>query len=105
MDPEVNVGQGVFTNPITAAFREIGHTDPVCIAVEFECDGCCKKASNARFLNVIAGFLVLVSFDGACILVKTISGGTVVEKEIVKAIVIPLSRVCSIEIGAMQVDP
>jgi hypothetical protein len=32
MDPEVNVGQGVFTNPITAAFREIGHTDPSCIA-------------------------------------------------------------------------
>jgi len=90
-------------HPLLAGLRHFGDLENLCIAVEFECDDCCKKALNARILKIICEFLVLVGFGDGCILVKTISGGELVEKELVKAIVIPLDRVCSIENGAVQV--
>ncbi|HHV62418.1 MAG TPA: hypothetical protein GXX51_07250 [Firmicutes bacterium] len=102
---------GIFTEPLLKAIQELETVEDLgdpfnqCIAVEFECDDCCKKALNARILTVIDGFLILVGFNNGCILVKTISGGELVEKEVVRAIIIPLNRVCSVEFGAVQVDP
>lgn len=90
-------------HPLLAALRDFDDLERLCIAVEFECDDCCKKALNARILRIIRGFVILVGFGGASILVKTISGGQLVERELVRAIIIPLDRVCSIEIGAVQV--
>ncbi|HHY98291.1 MAG TPA: hypothetical protein GX509_06090 [Firmicutes bacterium] len=109
---EVEVGNtGVFTEPLLRAIKELecieAFGDPFdqCVAVEFECDDCCKKALNARILTIVDGLLILVGFNNGCILVKTISGGELVEKEVVRAIIIPLNRVCSVEFGAVQVDP
>ncbi|NPV54441.1 MAG: hypothetical protein HPY71_13150 [Firmicutes bacterium] len=102
---------GIFTEPLLRALKELeaiedfGDPFKQCIAVEFECDDCCKKALNAKILTIVDGFLILVGFNKGCILVKTISGGELVEKEVVRAIVIPLNRVCSVEFGAVQVDP
>ncbi|HHY47656.1 MAG TPA: hypothetical protein GX506_10220 [Firmicutes bacterium] len=111
LNTEDAVKKDLFTDPVLNAIGELkaikdfGDPHGHCVAVEFECDGCCKKALNARILTVVDEFLILVAFDDGCILIKTISGGQLVEKEIAKAIVIPLERVCSIEFGAVQVDP
>lgn len=91
------------SHSLLAALSEFGDLEQLCIAVEFECDDCCKKALNARVLKIACGLLILVAFPGGCILVKTISGGQLVERELVRAMIIPLDRVCSIEIGAVQV--
>ena len=102
-DVQKPVDTGVVPHPLLASLQHLGDLESLCIAVEFECDDCCKKALNARILRVIGEFLVLVGFEDACIVVKTISGGQLVERELVRAIVIPLERVCSIEIGAVQI--
>ncbi|MBC7342556.1 MAG: hypothetical protein H5U02_08955 [Clostridia bacterium] len=94
-----------FGSPVMSAINKVGDPENLCVAVEFECDGCCKKALNAKIVAVIDGFLILVGFNGKTILVKTISGGKLVEKEIARAIIIPLGKICSIEIDALQVDP
>ncbi|MGE5572108.1 MAG: hypothetical protein ACM3ZU_03685 [Bacteroidota bacterium] len=97
------VDAGIVPHPLLGSLQHFGDVDSLCIAVEFECDDCCKKALNARILRVIDEFLILVGFEEASIVVKTISGGQLVERELVRAIVIPLDRVCSIEIGAVQI--
>lgn len=95
----------LFIHPILRVIKELDCCDKRRIAVEFECDSCCKKALNAKILKIIDEFLVLTAFDDDGILVKVISGGILVEKEIVKVIIIPLDKVCSIEIDAVQVSP
>ncbi len=97
------IDAGIVPHPLLGSLQHFGDLDTLCIAVEFECDGCCKKALNARIVAIISGFLILVGFGGASIVVKTISGGQLVERELVRAIVIPLDRVCSIEVGAVQI--
>lgn len=108
---EDTVKKDLFSDPMLNAIGELetikdfGDPQSHRVAVEFECDDCCKKALNARILTVVDEFLILVAHDDGCILIKTISGGQLVEKEIAKAIIIPLERVCSIEFDAVQVDP
>lgn len=74
------------------------------VAVEFECGDCCKKASNAKIADVVDGVLVLVASDDTLILVRTFSDGKVVDKQLAKVVIIPLDKVCSVELGVMDVD-
>ncbi|RPF46547.1 hypothetical protein EDD75_0784 [Thermodesulfitimonas autotrophica] len=75
------------------------------IAVEFECGGCCKKVLNAACLDYHCGNFLLWPEYLEYLVIKTFSCGEVVERECALGIIIPASRVCSIEFGAMQVDP
>jgi hypothetical protein len=76
------------------------------IAIEFECDGCCKKVLNGNriFFIPIINVIVLIPPLGERLLLKVFSCGHIVDKEKMKAIVIPISRICSVEIGAEQID-
>lgn len=75
------------------------------IGIEFECGDCCKKVINGSRLFFVFGLAILLPAKGDCLFVKLFSGGKLVDKEIVRAIVIPVKRICSIEIEPVQVDP
>jgi hypothetical protein len=63
------------------------------------------KASDGKIAEVVDGFLVLVAKEDSFIKVKAISDGELVDKELVKVIIIPVDRICAVEIGALQIDP
>lgn len=75
------------------------------IAVEFECGECCKKVINGASINIISGFLFLAPPLGECLFLKLFSAGKLAEKQILKFIIIPFDKVCSIEFGAIEIDP
>lgn len=75
------------------------------ITIEFECGDCCKKVLNGKKLFFVGSLAVLLPAPGETLLLKAFSGGCVVDKERMKAIVIGASRICAIEIRAVQVDP
>lgn len=82
------------------------HCDPCGrpIAVEFSCGDCSKKALNAKVKDICAGLLILAPFDAQGIDIKVFCGGALVERESAQAVVIPLERVCAVEVGAREVD-
>lgn len=92
------------TSPLLRACRTYGDHRVQKVAVEFECADCCKKASNAKIADVVDGVLVLVACDDTLILVRTFSDGKVVDKQLAKVVIIPLDKVCSVELGAIDVD-
>lgn len=94
-----------WSHPLLKACKKHGDPDKLRVTVLFECDGCCVKALDGRIADVVRGFLVLVARDDSFILVKIMSDGKLVDKEVVKVIIIPLDKICAIEIGALQVDP
>lgn len=75
------------------------------IGIEFECGDCCKKVINGSKLFFIKNFAVLLPARGDCLFMKIFSGGKLVDKQIMRAIIIPVGRICAIEIGPVQVDP
>lgn len=75
------------------------------IGIEFECGDCCKKVINGSKLFFIPGFVVLVPAHGDCLFMKVFSGGKLVDKQIMRKIIIPVDRICAIEINPVQVDP
>ncbi|KXG78014.1 hypothetical protein AN618_06260 [Fervidicola ferrireducens] len=75
------------------------------IGIEFECGDCCKKVINGSKLFFIPGFAVLLPAHGDCLFMKVFSGGKLVDKQIMRAIIIPVDRICAIEINPVQVDP
>jgi alpha-D-ribose 1-methylphosphonate 5-triphosphate synthase subunit PhnH len=68
------------------------------VAVEFHCGCCCKKASNARLAEIIDGLLVLEAAKHESITVKMFADGKVVDREKAKIVIIPLEKICSVEI-------
>jgi hypothetical protein len=82
------------------------HCDPCGrpIAVEFSCGDCFKKALNAKVKDICAGLLILTPFDAGGIDIKVFCGGVLVERETAQAVVIPLERVCAVEVGARELD-
>ena len=82
------------------------HCDPCGrpIAVEFSCGDCSKKAFNAKVKDICAGLLILTLFDAGGIVIKVFCGGCLVETETAQVVVIPLERVCAVEVGAREVD-
>ncbi|MEW6572459.1 MAG: hypothetical protein AB1374_02335 [Bacillota bacterium] len=77
------------------------------IALEFECGECCKKVLNGAniFFIPVINVAVLLPPYGQQLLLKVISCGHVVDKERLKIAIIPISRICNLEIGAEQIDP
>ncbi|MBE3581746.1 MAG: hypothetical protein IMW96_08995 [Thermoanaerobacteraceae bacterium] len=75
------------------------------IGIEFECGDCCKKVINGSKLFFIKKFVVLLPARGGCLLLKVFSGGKLVDRQILKAIIIPIDRICAVEINPVQVDP
>ncbi|MGI6132774.1 MAG: hypothetical protein ACOYES_13045 [Bacillota bacterium] len=82
------------------------HCDPCgrSVAVEFSCGDCSKKALNAKVKDICAGLLILTPFDSRGIDIKVFCGGALVERETAQAVIIPLERVCAVEVGAREVD-
>lgn len=105
-EEQLHVGpdRGAVVSPLLRVCRNQGDLRSLKVAVEFECGDCCKKASNARLIDVVDGVLVLAACDDALILVRTFDEGKVVDKQLAKVVIIPLERVCSVELGAMDVD-
>ncbi|MDN5345124.1 MAG: hypothetical protein PWQ18_1238, partial [Clostridia bacterium] len=75
------------------------------IGIEFECGDCCKKVINGSKLFFIKNFAVLRPAHGDCLFMKVFSGGKLVDKQIMRKIIIPVGRICAIEINPVQVDP
>lgn len=75
------------------------------IGIEFECGDCCKKVINGSKLFFIFNFAVLLPASGDCLFMKVFSGDKLVDKQIMRAIIIPVSRICAVEIQPVQVDP
>jgi len=99
------VGACPGSHPLTKACWKHGDLDKLRVAVLFECDDCCIKASGGRIAEIVDGFLVLVAKEDSFIVVKAISDGELVDKELVKVIIIPVDKICAVEIGALQIDP
>lgn len=71
------------------------------VDVEFECGECCKKAFGGNLALIGCNFILLSqTHPSKPILVKAFSAGKLVIKEFISSILIPLDRVCSIEIRA-----
>ncbi|WP_406678228.1 hypothetical protein [Moorella sp. ACPs] len=75
------------------------------IGIEFECGDCCKKVINGSKLFFVFNFAVLLPAPGDCLFMKVFSGGQLVDKQIMRKIIIPVGRICAIEIEPVQVDP
>ncbi|KUK12629.1 MAG: hypothetical protein XD51_0439 [Moorella sp. 60_41] len=75
------------------------------IGIEFECGDCCKKVINGSELFLVKNFVVLVPARGDCLFMKVFSGGKLVDKQLLRAIIIPASRICAVEINPVQIDP
>jgi len=76
------------------------------IAIEFDCGGCCKKVLNGERLIPIVGLgvVVLLPDRGDHLLVKLFGEDAIIERQLVRAIVIPIDRICSVEFGAVEID-
>lgn len=76
------------------------------IAIEFECGACCKKVLNGeRLFPIISlGIVVLLPRQGEFLDVKLFGEEGIIERQIARAIIIPIDRICSIEFGAQQVN-
>ncbi|MGE5592365.1 MAG: hypothetical protein ACM3X3_01615 [Betaproteobacteria bacterium] len=103
MKKPIDSGFVPHSHPLLSALKHIGDPDSLRVTVDFQCGECCKKVLNAKILKATDEFLVLGSCEDTCVVVKTVSDGEVVETELVRAIAIPLDRVCSIGVGAVQV--
>ncbi|MCL6560602.1 MAG: hypothetical protein K6U74_17765 [Firmicutes bacterium] len=75
------------------------------IGIEFECGDCCKKVINGSKLFFIKNFAVLLPAHGDCLFMKVFSSGKLVDKQIMRKIIIPIDRICAIEIDPVQIDP
>ncbi|MEA4883941.1 MAG: hypothetical protein VB144_09880 [Clostridia bacterium] len=103
--PEVSDENVFCQHPLAKALSGCGDLDDLCVAVEFECDGCCKKASNAHLHSIGCGFLSLAPCDSTGILIRAVSGGCMVESETAQFMVIDLDRVCSVEVQEHNPTP
>ena len=76
------------------------------IAIEFECGGCCKKVLNGeRIIPIISlGVIVLLPPNNETLLVKLFGEEEIIERQMARAIVIFIDRICSIEFGAVEID-
>ncbi|MCL6448760.1 MAG: hypothetical protein K6U04_11515 [Armatimonadetes bacterium] len=74
------------------------------IGIEFECGDCCKKVINGSKLFFIKNFAVLLPAHDDCLFMKVFSGGKLVDEQIMRKILIPVDRICAIEIDPEQVD-
>ncbi|WP_422445649.1 hypothetical protein [Thermoanaerobacterium sp. DL9XJH110] len=90
---------------VESAINKMKHEGDKKIGIEFECGDCCKKVINGSHLFFLGNFAILLPEPGDCLFLKVISGGKIVDKEIMKKIIIPANRICSIEIDPVQVDP
>jgi len=68
------------------------------IAIRFECGECCNRVSNGAKLSFSPKFVALAPEDRDELVVQTFSDGELVEKRKLKKIIIPINRICSIEI-------
>jgi hypothetical protein len=75
------------------------------IAIEFECGDCCKKVLNGAKIFFKDYFVILLPAEGEFLLLKLFSCGKLVEKQVLAKIVIPVKRICSVEFGAIEIDP
>ncbi|WP_245574257.1 hypothetical protein [Desulfovirgula thermocuniculi] len=75
------------------------------IGLEFSCGDCCKKVLNGARLFFVFGLAVLLPAPGDCLFMKVFSGGKLVDKQIMRAIIVPVRNICAIEIQPVQVDP
>lgn len=74
------------------------------IGLEFECGDCCKKVLNGAKLFFYKGVAILFPRKGDCLFLKLFSGGNLVDEETMRAIIIPVKRICSIEIEPVEVE-
>ncbi|WP_406677159.1 hypothetical protein [Moorella sp. ACPs] len=90
---------------LEAAINKLQDNEKQKIGIEFECGDCCKKVINGSKLFFVFNFAVLLPAPGDCLFLKIFSGGKIVDKQIMRAIIIPVGRICAIEIEPVQVDP
>ncbi len=72
------------------------------IGVEFCCGSGFKKVVNAAKAVEVCTFLILFPKDHEALVLKAYGAGGVIEKETMKAIAIPIDRICSIEIDPKE---
>lgn len=68
------------------------------IAIRFDCGECCNRVSNGAKLSFNLKFAALIPEKGDELLVQTFSDGELVDKRKLKKILIPINRICSIEV-------
>jgi hypothetical protein len=73
------------------------------IAVEFECGGCCKKATNGESIAVTEFFVIVRPAVGEHLEVRLFCDGKVADIQRAQIVVIPIDHVASIEFGAIEV--
>ncbi|MFZ5645289.1 MAG: hypothetical protein ACOY46_17085 [Bacillota bacterium] len=74
------------------------------IGIEFECGDCCKKVLNGAKIFFASGQVILLPAHGDFLFMKIFSGGKLVDKQIMKAIIVPIKRLCAIEFQPIQID-
>ncbi|GFN23596.1 MAG: hypothetical protein IMW96_12110 [Thermoanaerobacteraceae bacterium] len=89
---------------LESILNELQRNDDKKIGIEFECGDCCKKVINGSKLFFIKNFAVLLPARGDCLFLKVFSGGKIVDKQLLRAIIIPASRICAVEINPVQID-
>ncbi len=68
------------------------------IGIEFNCGECCKKVTNAAKIFFIFGHVILLPIPCESLVLKAFSGGRLVDKQFLRAVIVPVERVCSIEV-------
>ncbi len=68
------------------------------IGIEFECGDCCKKVTNGFKLFIACDSIILLPAQCESLVLRVFCCGKIVDKQLLKAIIIPLEKLCSIEI-------
>ena len=90
---------------LEAILKHLAHEcEEIKIGVEFSCGSGFKKVVNAVKAIEVYTFLILFPPDHEALSLKAFGEDGVIEKEILKAIAIPIDRICSIEIDPKEVD-
>lgn len=72
------------------------------IGVEFECGDCCKRISNGAKIFFTCDSLILLPKQCESLVLRVFCCGKIVDKQLLTAIIIPLEKLCSIEIQKAQ---
>ncbi len=91
---------------LATILKHLAHDcEEIKIGVEFSCGSGFKKVVNAVKAIEVCTFLILFPEDHEVLFLKAFGDDGVIEKETMKAIAIPIDRICSIEIDPKEIEP
>lgn len=77
--------------------------DPI-FAVQFQCGECVKKVLHVADIDFFDGVAVLTPRRGHFLVIKLFCDGKLTDKQLARAIVVPIERICSVEVGAIEIE-